>query len=405
MTGRRANRRLGTIVKRTLDQLAISCDDNRVRVYGPYPPSPGRDRWRLVVINGSVRKAVTAGSAQAAELLKESLENEVERQGGVTLGEAIADYLAYKKGIASSVWLSTLERRLNGFLPAELPLSTVTREYAQQLYDAETGRKTSRGTVISATTHQHLLRNTKEFFAWLVKRGKCASNPFAEVEPVGKAKKGKPQLKETEAIKLDQLLFAEAHEGNEGALALLVQIYGAMRSSEVLRLQVGDIEFLPNGKCRTHINSAAQGEVGKNANARRAVDLDGCLTDLLRAACENKPATTRLFAAHRPHVPAPDYLYKRLKNFCKMAGIPDYCPHSLRGYHASAAIEGGVSSSTVAKTLGHSSFDVTQRHYATPNSVHNAKALRVAETLQAGRVPKLTPEQKAELRRYLDSEA
>lgn len=401
---RLAHRRLGTIVQRTLDQVAISCDDNSVRVYGPYPPSPGRERWRLVVVNGSVRKAVTAGSAQAAALLKESLEKEVERHGDVTLGEAIADYLAYKKGVSSAVWLSTLERRLVGFFPSDLHLSAVTREYAQQLYDAETTRLTPRGNVISATTHQHLLRNVKEFFAWLVKRGRCAANPFAEVEPVGKARRGKPQLKETEALKLDQLLFDEANNGNEGALALLVQVYGALRSSEVLRLQVGDIEVLPNGKCRTHINSFAQGDVGKNANARRSVDLDGCLTDLLRAACENRPATSRLFAAHLPKVPAPDYLYKRLKAFCKKAGIPDYCPHSLRGYHASAALEAGVSSSTVAKTLGHSNFDVTKRHYATASSVHNAKALRVAEALQAGKAPKLTPEQKAELRRFLDSE-
>lgn len=395
-------RAVASIVKRTLEVVPVSCEDNTVRVYGPYPPSAGRERWRLVVMNGSVRKAVTADSEQAALLLKESLENEVSRQVGVTIEEAITDYLAFKQASVGEAWLDTLGRRLRGFMPADLTITSLTPELAQQFYDSETRRVTAHGKLVAAQTHHHLLRNVKEFFDWLVKRNKCAANPFKGVEPVGKARKGKPQLKETEAVKLDKLLFAEANDGNEGALALLVHLYGAMRSSEVLRLQVGDVEFLPNGRCRTHLNSFAQGEEGKNANARRFVDLDSCLTELLRKACGGKHPSKRVFASDRPSVPTPDYLYKRLKVFCRKAGIPEYCPHSLRGYHASTAVEAGVTSSTVAKTLGHSSFEVTQRHYATPSSVHNARAQRVAEALQAGRLQDINPDDLAAIKQLIE---
>ncbi len=94
-------------------------------------------------------------------------------------------------------------------------------------------------------------------------------------------------------------------------------------------------------------------------------------------------------------------MYKRLRIYCKRAGIPNYCPHSLRGYHASTAISSGVSSDAVAKTLGHGSFEVTKRHYATPSSIQNAKALAVSERLKSGEKPALSPEEKAELLRYL----
>lgn len=54
------------------------------------------------------------------------------------------------------------------------------------------------------------------------------------------------------------------------------------------------------------------------------------------------------------------------------------CPHSLRGLHATLAVESGVVSDMVAASLGHGSFAVTQRHYAQESTVRGARAQRVS---------------------------
>jgi hypothetical protein len=69
-------------------------------------------------------------------------------------------------------------------------------------------------------------------------------------------------------------------------------------------------------------------------------------------------------------------------------GCPRPCPHSLRGLHATLALEAGATSELVARALGHGSFEITARHYASPDSVANARALRVLKTLTAPPPPK-----------------
>ena len=56
-------------------------------------------------------------------------------------------------------------------------------------------------------------------------------------------------------------------------------------------------------------------------------------------------------------------------------------PHSLRGLHATLALEGGATADAVAKALGHSSFATTAQHYASPSSVANSRSSRVAQAL------------------------
>ena len=43
-----------------------------------------------------------------------------------------------------------------------------------------------------------------------------------------------------------------------------------------------------------------------------------------------------------------------------------------------------ATSDAVAKALGHSSFAMTEQHYASPSSVSNARSSRVAEMLGGG---------------------
>jgi integrase len=110
-----------------------------------------------------------------------------------------------------------------------------------------------------------------------------------------------------------------------------------------------------------------------------------------------------VFAANLPKRPAPSWMYKRLHQYCRSAGITEYCPHSLRGLHATLALENGATTYQVAAGLGHGSFATTAKHYALPSAIDNSRAQRVVAVLRrsspsfADEVRKLSDEDRAAL--------
>ena len=77
------------------------------------------------------------------------------------------------------------------------------------------------------------------------------------------------------------------------------------------------------------------------------------------------------------------YYWAHVRRLCRLADVPVICPHSLRGLHATLALEGGATADSVAKALGHGSFAMTARHYATESSVLDAQSSRVSSALAA----------------------
>ena len=75
------------------------------------------------------------------------------------------------------------------------------------------------------------------------------------------------------------------------------------------------------------------------------------------------------------------YYWAHVRRLCRLADVPVICPHSLRGLHATLALEGGATADSVAKALGHGSFAMTARHYATESSVLDAQSSRVSSAL------------------------
>src|SRR5262249_44107094 len=57
------------------------------------------------------------------------------------------------------------------------------------------------------------------------------------------------------------------------------------------------------------------------------------------------------------------------------------CPHSMRGFYASAGVRSGALPHVVAANMGHSSFTVTAKHYAEPQALVDANSARVVELL------------------------
>lgn len=354
--------------------LLPGCDNTAVQIFGPYPPGPQRKTWRIQLYCSTTKakKSVMANSKEEAELLIRQLREEIARAAGLTCHKAIELFIQHKATYVQSTSAQTVGDRLRTFLP-DMPLSHITESKAQQLYLAETKRIGRFGPVKPAS-HQAFLRTTKEFFRWLVKTKQIQKSPFADIEPIGRANAGKTQPTETDAQKLDTVLFEAAKAGEEGALALLVQLYLGLRSSEVLKLLVSSVER--QGRKVSIVR-------GKTRNARRSLDLYPEVANLLWQLCMNRPASDRVFAAHLPRTPASNYLWKRLHHYCRRAGIPEYCPHSLRGLHSSLALVGGATSHQVAAQLGHASFATTAKHYADPSAVENSQSRRFATAMKA----------------------
>ena len=121
---------------------------------------------------------------------------------------------------------------------------------------------------------------------------------------------------------------------------------------------------------------------GKTANAERRLQVPECLRPPLTALARRKQPDELLFA-EGTQAPSRQHFWGKLRLFCRQAQVPQVCPHSLRGLHASLALEAGATGEIVAQALGHGSFQVTARHYATPESVVSSRAARVSAALGA----------------------
>lgn len=174
------------------------CDDDSVaeavRVYGPYPAPKG---FRLVVLEGKLRKSVIVETLDAAEQMKRDLTTAI-KDRDFTVGSLLPLYRAHlvERGVVTATNLCRAVERLLG---ADR-LMRIPPAKAAAIYEAET-KRCRRGTaiVVSASAHQTLLKRTKLFYRWAVEHGQVASNPFESVKPTGRVKTGKKQFPIDEA--------------------------------------------------------------------------------------------------------------------------------------------------------------------------------------------------------------
>lgn len=347
-----------------------------IRVWGPYKDGPAK--YRLKLSEGDVARSLCFKTATEAEAVKTKLQEDATLAIAhkLTVGEVLD---AYRQDVVATraVKAETAEHvhaQLVRFLPLESPITRLTAERAERLYRelAETPSPRTRRP-LAATTHHFVLSLAKGFFRWAVKRGHCTKNPFSDVTPLGKKSAGKPQLRIDEARRFETAARALAESGDGGALGVLLMLHLGLRQGEVGARVVRDVDddgrvlWIPSGKTR---------------NARRRLRVPEALRGLLLKQTQGKPADALLFySGTRP--PHRRYFWQKVHAVCQRAAVPEVCPHSLRGLHATLALEAGATSELVARALGHGSFEVTARHYATPDSVDNARSARVSETLGA----------------------
>lgn len=332
-----------------------------------------------MVFEETGRRSIQFETEAAARRKKAALSRQFERSAPRTLTNMLDEYIEEKVDTGRALpHIARAEQRRILFLLGDSvtkDIRHVTPTWAAGLYRELTVKRSAKTKqLLSAASHRCYLDYLKAFFGWAVKRSYVRRSPFADVRPAGKPNRGKPQLRIEEAHRFIKVALQRFTVEQEPlALATLVALYMGLRAGEILKRQVRDLD--------------ANGQVlwidfGKTHNARRHLNVPEVLQAYLLQLCQGKGKEDYLFAAHTLNKPRRrQALWEEVRTICHRAEVPIVCTHSLRGLYATLAVESGAVSAAVAASLGHGSFSMTERHYASPGSVMNARTARVASLL------------------------
>ena len=145
-------------------------------------------------------------------------------------------------------------------------------------------------------------------------------------------------------------------------LILLIAKTG-IRFSEAIALTPSDFDF---SKQTLSINKTWNYKAGggfqptKNKSSVRKIEIDWMIVSQFAALVRNFPSDQPIFVKAAIFNSTINNLLARR---CVRAGVPVITVHGLRHTHASLLLFGGVSIASVAKRLGHSSMNTTEKTY------------------------------------------
>lgn len=349
----------------------------RPRVLGPY--AEGGDKHRLIVVVDGVRRAELCDSKAAALKRKKSLEQNLEPPKKRTVACLIEEYVRYmgRERGAKAESCAHFSSRMRRFFPnLDARIETLTPHRAEDIYRQHTERRSKiTGKPISASTHRTDLVRARALFGWALRKRYIPTNVFADVRPVGKPHKGKPQLRFDEADRFLTAALKLVETGDALALAAVLCLLCGARTSEILKREVRDVD---RGGAIIWVDR------GKTESSRRQLEVPAPVQAQLWKLCEGRAATTWLFHSKKTGQPfRRASLWASVGRICAQAGVPRVCTHSLRGLWATAAFSTGGLASQVAAALGHTSFGMTQRHYIDPAALQRAASSRIASNLES----------------------
>lgn len=356
------------------------------RATGPYEKRrDGRATLWIATVHGPDGRRTDASypSEAAAQKAIDDFNEANRRQEALTVEGVVDAYLTYKRVVdgCKDSTVDTTEFRIKGLLGPlyDVAIDRVTKAQAAKLYE-------KRYAAVKTDTHRNELAETRRFFAWAVKKRYVRGNPFAEVEPVGKRAKGKPQLHADEARTFLDYAFkladsapihAKTYEGAHarGALGALCALLLAMRATEVATLRVRDVD--DEGR----LVWVAE-EDGKTDAARRPLKVQDMLAERLWKLAQGRGGSEPLWTEEHTR----QWTLKTVKRMCEAAGVPIVTAHGLRGTLATLAAAAGADLLDLAKMLGHADGGKTaEQHYIKAGT--RAEAARAAGfgVLQGGK--------------------
>jgi integrase len=262
--------------------------------------------------------------------------------------------------------LTTLRFRLDGIFEKVIDqeLGCLTRHEIEKLLDEYAEDH-------APTTVLNVLDVVKAFYARAVMDKVVAQNPAKDIVGPGRRRAGKDQLRVDEARRWLACALEMAPAHHEALAATLTLLLG-MRASEIAGLAVRDLD--DEGRL---LWVAAGG--GKTEAARRRLEVPELIRSLLLTRAEGRAGEQPLFGVSRFSV------RWWVRKICRLAGVPVVSAHGLRGTHSTLATTAGATAHFVISAMGHTSFDVTRKHYLAPGVEENARARRTFDVLQGGK--------------------
>lgn len=264
----------------------------------------------------------------------------------------------YKEGAIRKVTMDKYKLSLSWVkkLASKLRLNDIDRVTYQQLlndYAKEHERQTT------MDFHHHL----KAAILDAVDEGLIERDPTRKVIIKGKTPREKKK-KFLNQFELHTLLNGlELKEKiNYDWLILLIAKTG-MRFSEAIALTPSDFDFIHQTlSINKTWNYKEKGgfQPTKNKSSVRKIQIDWMIVSQFSALVKDLPMDKPIFVKE---VIFNSTVNNVLKNHCKRLNIPVITIHGLRHTHASLLLFGGVSIASVAKRLGHSSMNTTEKTY------------------------------------------
>lgn len=353
-----------------------------------YGPEQHRQRWRILFVDGDGRRSresfASEGEARAAA---EAFRARIK---GRKVSDAIEEYVADRgaDGLRPST-IRTIETRLRTMFDAEGdrtggPMAEVTAPRARALLEAlairtvvKAWRRKEPVTIARPRSVDYrlgVLAYTRSFVAWCIKRGYLRRDPFDGLAVKGRRRRGKPQLRVTEAQRWTAVALEAAavvSRTGDSALCALIALTCATRATEPAKRECRDVDedgsvlWIPDSKT----------EAG-----RRRLVVPEFLRPLLLLRTRSRPATAPLF----DRCDAP-YILRVVYILCDRAGVPRRTTQSMRGLHSTLAHEAGATGELVARQLGHANTGVTFGHYIAPGAAAAVAQRHVLRAIAGGR--------------------
>jgi integrase len=278
-----------------------------------------------------------------------------------------------------TIAIAETTRRIRAFFPKpDTLVSRVTPRYAEELYEAFRKRTKDNGETISVSYHRAALINARSLFKWCVKHQLVEANPFATVEGIGRRNAGKFQWTGDETKRFYAYVLPLAEAGDRAALACLMALLMALRSSDITRRVVRDVDL------DATVLRVTKGKTAKSNRPRRVPEV---LQPMLRKLAAGRSPFEPLFKSSYTDsgVYTRRWLEQALEKFCARAGVPRVVPHALKGTAGTLLAETGELADRIADHLSHEETGTTRRHYVAPGAIEAAQATRALTVITGGK--------------------
>lgn len=266
----------------------------------------------------------------------------------------------YKKGAIRNVTMKKYELSLSWVkkLAPNLNLLDLDRVSYQKLLNdyAECHEKQT-----TMDFHHHL----KACILDAVDDGLVLRDPTRKIVVKGKTPKEKKKkfLNQFEIHTLLSNLKLDKGLNNDWLILLIAKT--GIRYSEAMGLTPSDFDFAHQTLSISKTWNYKEKEGGftptKNKSSVRKIQLDWMVVSQFAALLKDLPTDKPIFVTKERVFNST--LNHRLQKLCKDCKIPVITVHGLRHTHASLLLFAGVSIASVAKRLGHSSMNTTEKTY------------------------------------------